>query len=118
SSRATGWRNSQTGETLVERARSRSGILARMDEPFYMTVCEVARLLRVSPESVRRWCSRGQIACVRRRLAPGGPARYLVPRAAALAKLEGVAPEPDLRPAALVPRDPRVEADLRRWKML
>lgn len=59
-------------------------------EPFYLTTCEVAELLRVSPESVRRWCSRKQIACVRRRLTPGGPARYLIPREAALAKLERI----------------------------
>lgn len=75
-------------------------------ELFYLTCCEVARLLRVSPKSVRRWCSRNQIEHVRRRLTPVGPVRYLIPREAALRKLERPAPGVAPRPVALVPHSP------------
>jgi excisionase family DNA binding protein len=86
-------------------------------EPFYLTVCEVAKLLRVSPQTVRRWASRGQIVCVRRRVTPAGPARYLIPREAALAKLERVVAEP-ARPAAVAPMDPRTLELARRFGLL
>ena len=58
-------------------------------QPDYLTTTETARLLRVHPRSVIRWVLRGQLAgAVRRR--SGGAWRYLVPRASALAMLEGL----------------------------
>lgn len=77
----------------------------------YLKVCEVARLLRVSPDSVRRWIVRGQLQAVRDRLT----GRYLVPRQAVLARLEVVRSAPDLRPARLLPTDPRTAAVLARY---
>lgn len=35
-----------------------------MESP-YLTAVEVATLLRVDPNTVRRWCNEGQLPCVR-----------------------------------------------------
>jgi excisionase family DNA binding protein len=58
-----------------------------------LTTTEVARLLRVNAQTVHRWIQRGKLAAARRH------GRYLVPRKAALALLEMVEPEKEVRPA-------------------
>jgi excisionase family DNA binding protein len=85
------------------------------DPSYYLKICEVADLLRVSPASVRRWISRGRLPAVRRKLPGGadGNGHYLVPRHAVLALLEEPAREPDLR--ARRPEDPRLLAAARRF---
>lgn len=83
------------------------------DLDHYLSVCEVARLLRVSPAAVRRWISRGRLAAVRDRASR----RYLVPRAAALARLEAVRPEPPVA-VALMPMSPQTRATLKRHGLL
>lgn len=59
-----------------------------MNEHEYLKTSEVAKLLRVSPESVLRWISRGQLPALKRRV--GRSWRYLVRREDALAALESV----------------------------
>jgi len=88
---------------------------ADQSSSYYLKICEVADLLRVSPASVRRWISRGQLPAVRRKL-PGQSdhnGHYLVPRQAVLALLAGPPREPDLR--ARRPEDPRLLAAARRF---
>ena len=80
-------------------------------EPFYLKISEVARLLRCSPESVRRWISRGQLAAVRDK----HTGRYLVPRQAVLDRLQAVGQPAPPRPVALVPIDSRTRATLARF---
>jgi excisionase family DNA binding protein len=82
---------------------------------FYLSVCQAARTLGVSPQAVRRRISRGQLPAVRDRVSR----RYRIPREAVLAQLEGVAPPAGLaKPVALTPPDPRTAEVLARLGLL
>lgn len=81
---------------------------------FYLSVCQAARLLGISPESVRRRISRGQLPAVRDRVSR----RFRIPHAAIMALLEPVTPAPVLRPVALRPMSPQTRAVLEKYGAL
>lgn len=86
-------------------------------EDVYLTTRQAAELLGVSPETVIRWILHDGLAA-RRVRCRGGQCRYRVLRQAALARLEVVEGERDLRPALAAPLNPYTRELAERYGLL